>query len=132
MTSTSELGLAPNLPLEVPPGGADVGAESVNIGAVGADSAGRARQTEVLGLFDAQAGVVQFCQAVAFGRSETVAARHMDRARRTVGVPAFPSDLEEIVPVPTIPHGSTPFFVQPVGCSTARLGSIEFSRFLSP
>ena len=85
-------------------GGADVFAQRADVGAVGADAAGVHGQAEDLRLLDAQAGVVKLGEAVAFGGHEAIAVRPIERARRSLHPRALHHDIEEIVPVPAVPH----------------------------
>jgi hypothetical protein len=89
-------------------GGADEFAQGGNVGAVGADAAGVHGEAESFGLLDAEAGVVQFSEAVPFGGDEAIAARTVHGTQRAMVVPALAYDIEEVVPVSPVPHGVLP------------------------
>src|ERR1700693_4757436 len=94
--------------LEARAGSSDVVSERRDIRSVGSHAARVNRQTQVLCLFDAEAGIVELRQAVALGRRQAVASRQVDRARRAMRVPALSNDIEELVPVSPIPHAVLP------------------------
>src|ERR1700683_886301 len=101
-------------------------AERGDVGAVGADAAGVDRQTEIFGLFDAEAGLVQFGEAVAFRWYQTVAVRQIHGTRRAMRAPPFPYDQEEVVPVSSIPHVILPSCPGAgIGCMPGDFGSIK-------
>src|SRR6202050_445397 len=68
--------------LEASARSADIFAQGGDVGAIGPDAAGVDGQTKGLGLFDAQAGIIELGEAVAFDRHEAVALRTIERARR--------------------------------------------------
>jgi hypothetical protein len=95
-------------PLKAGAGGADVFAESGDVGAQGADTAGVHGHTEIFCLLDAETGIIEFGEAVAFRGREAISARHIHRARRAVGVPPLSNDVEEVVPISPVPHHILP------------------------
>jgi len=116
-------------------GGADKFAQGGDVGAVGADAAGVHGEAEIFGLLDAEAGVVEFGEAVAFGRREPVAARAVHGAQRAMIVPALAHDIEEVVPISPVPHGVLPHVpVQAIGCRRGAMGSMKIgaARLNSP
>src|SRR5580658_7857809 len=74
---------------------------------VRADAASIHRQAEIFRLFYAEAGVVEFSEAVTFRRHQAIAARQIHWARRAARTPWLSYDIEKIVPVTLIPHNSS-------------------------
>src|SRR5580658_1192968 len=92
--------------LEARAGRPDVFAQGGDVGAIGPDAAGVDRQTQGLGLFDTKAGIIELGEAVAFDGHEAVSLRTIERARRALHARALRHDIEEIIPIPTVPHRS--------------------------
>ncbi len=99
-----------------------------DVGAVGADATRVHWQSKKLGLFDAEACIVQFSQAISFSRGEAVAQGSVHRTRRPIHLPALSYDMEEIVPISPVPHEA--LRIQCVGCSISAFGSINISTWL--
>src|ERR1700728_4662080 len=101
-------------------------AERGDVGTVGADAAGVNRQTQIFGLLDAEAGLVQFGEAVAFRRYQAVTVRQIHGTRRAMRAPPFPYDQEEVVPVSSIPHEILPSCPGAgIGCTPGDFGSMK-------
>ena len=75
-----------------------------HVGPIRTDAPGVYRQSQILRLFNAQAGVVQLSQAITFRGHQTIAARKIHRTRRPVRAPTLPYNGSKIIPVSTIPH----------------------------
>jgi hypothetical protein len=95
-------------PLEAGAGGADVFAESGDVGAERADTACVNGDAEIFGLFDAETGIIEFGEAVAFRGCEPISAGHIHGARRPVRMPPLSYDVEEVVPISAVPHHILP------------------------
>src|SRR5271155_4156784 len=115
------------LDLETRAAGAIELAQRGDIRAVGADAAGVHGQTEIFRLLDAQAGLVQFGEAVAFRGHEAIAVRKVHGTRRAMRAPPFPDNQEEVVPVSSIPHAFLPSCPGGgIGCTPGDLGSMNY------
>jgi hypothetical protein len=108
-------------------GGAEVLSQSCHVRAVRADAAGIHGKPKALGLLDAQAGIIEFREAVAFSRQNAVAPGKINRSRRAIRAVPFSNYVEELVPVTTVPHGFLPNLpTRSIGCSIGKIGSKEF------
>jgi hypothetical protein len=90
--------------LEAGAGGAEIVSQRCNVRPIGTDAAGVNGKAEALRLIDAQTGVVEFSEAVAFGGREAVGPGTVHRTERAAHVPSLSHDIEEIVPISTVPH----------------------------
>jgi hypothetical protein len=82
-------------------------------------------------LFDAQAHIVKFGEAIAFGRYEAIEHGPIQGPWRAAHGGASVYDIEELSPVSAIPHLalSSPWAdVQAIGCRKLNLGSTESSE----
>src|SRR5277367_7063364 len=114
------------LSLETRAAGAIELAERGDVGTVGADAAGIHGQTEIFRLLDAQAGLIQFGEAVAFRGHQTIAVRKIHGTRRAMCAPPFPDNQEEVVPVSSIPHTFLPRCPGAgIGCTPGEFGSMK-------
>src|ERR1700735_3297175 len=93
--------------LEARPSRANEFAQRSDVWSVGAHTTGIHGQSQHLCLLDTKAGVVKFCEAVAFRRHQAVAPRQIHRPRRPMRASRLSYDIEEIVPVSPIPHNSS-------------------------
>src|SRR5271163_3021670 len=120
------------LDLETRAAGAIELAQRGDIRAVGADAAGVHGQTEIFRLLDAQAGLVQFGEAVAFRGHQAIAVRKVHGTRRAMRAPPFPDNQEEVVPVSSIPHTFLPSCPDAgIGCTPGDLGSTKIRANLA-
>jgi hypothetical protein len=59
-------------------------------------------------LLDAQACLIQFGKAVAFGGYQAVAARKIHWTRGAMRAPPFPDNDKKVIPISSIPHAPLP------------------------
>src|SRR6185437_1241187 len=98
--------------LEAGAGGANVFAQRGDVGAVRADAASIDWQTEKLRLLNAQAGIIEFGEAIAFDGHKPIATREVERSRRALHARFLQYDIEELVPIPAVPHCALSFPVR--------------------
>ncbi len=87
--------------------GTDEIAEHGDVGTVGADAARIHRKTELFGLIEIDAGIIEFRKTEPSGRLHTIHSGGIDRARRAVALPGTARQLVELLPIAFVPliHG---------------------------
>ena len=83
--------------------GADEVAEDGYVGAVGADAPCVHGETELFGLFEINAGVVEFGKAETLGGRNAIQPGRIDRARRPVTAPRAAGNFIELLPIAFLP-----------------------------
>ena len=82
--------------------------KSGNIGTVSSDAGRIDRQTQALGSFYIDAGVIELGQAKPNGWKHALDSARVHRARRSVTLPRTICNCEELVPIVFVPHFSLP------------------------
>src|SRR5215468_9127275 len=90
--------------LETRASSADIFTKRGDVGSVGTHAPSIYGESEQLGLLDAQAGIVEFGEAIAFGGYETIEHGSIERPRRAALGGSLVDDVEELSPVSTVPH----------------------------
>jgi hypothetical protein len=120
--------------LETRASSADIFTKRGDVGSVGTHASSIYGESEQLSLLDAQAGIVELGEAIAFGGYEAIEHGSIQRPWWATLGGSLVDDVEELSPVSTVPHFA-PLFpwadLHAIGCKKTVLGSMKQDALLS-